>query len=363
MKKQLSALLAALLCLGALMTGCTPPEAPNGDISGEGTDNTNSNVAVLPDVILTENDTILVGRVGEREITLAEYIAYFKGIKIGMDGGDSSLWENNDDIKELFLAQVEDSVKLLYAIPLLAQNSSFVLTDDMNAAIDNAIATEIASINATDSTSYEKALSDNFLTDAVYRNLVRNQCIAELMSYSSYTLTDEDYLNYVKDNYVRVKHILCSTQGLDEEQKTSVKALADSLSQRAKEGEDFESLVSEYSVDGMDVNTGYYFTKGKMVKPFEDASYALAVGEVSDPVESQFGYHIIKKYEMEDEYILSSDEIKGEVYSILSAEKYNNDLEALIKTLTFEKYDNFEGYLAELWAEEAAPETTPEAVS
>ena len=360
MTRKLSSLLAIILCLGAIMTGCTPPKAPNDD-AGQGEVNTPVTSNTLPELVLTENDTIIVGKVGEREITLAEYIAYFKGIKMGMDGGDSSLWENNDDLKELFLTQVDNSIKLLYAIPLHAQSSSFVLTDDMNAAIDNAIAAQIANANAIDGTSYEKALADNFLTDAVYRNLVRNQCITELMSYSSYGVTKEDYLNYVKENYVRVKHILCSTSSLDDEQKASVKALADSLSQRAKNGEDFEALVSEYSEDGMDPNTGYYFTKGKMVKPFEDASYALAVGEVSDPVESQFGYHIIKKYEMEDEYLLASAELQNEVYSIISAQKYTQDIDALLKTLTFEKYENLDGYIASLWADDAA-EVAPEVI-
>lgn len=362
MKRNLAALLAILLCLGALMTGCAN-DTNTGDASEEGNINaSDENTPSLPEVILTENDTIVVGKVGEREITLAEYIAYFKGIKNSMDGGDNSLWENNDELKELFLAQVEDGVKLLNAIPLLAQNSSFVLTDEMSAAIDNAIATEIANVNAVEGTSYEKAIEDSFLTDSVYRTLVKNQCIAELMSYSSYTVSDEDYLGYVKDNYVRVKHILCATTNLDEEQKASVKALADSLSQRAKNGEDFEALVTEYSEDGMDASTGYYFTKGQMVEPFETASYALAVGEVSDPVESQYGYHIIKKYEMEDEYILTSDDLKNQVYSIISAQKYTEDLDALVRTLTFEKYDNFDGYLSQLWEEDAAAEVEPEVI-
>ncbi|MFZ8937630.1 MAG: peptidylprolyl isomerase, partial [Nitrosopumilaceae archaeon] len=67
---------------------------------------------------------------------------------------------------------------------------------------------------------------------------------------------------------------------------------------RIKAGEKFGKLAKELSTDTgsakKDGNLGY-FTKGKMVKPFEDAAFKLQVGEISDPVKSEFGYHIIKR--------------------------------------------------------------------
>jgi len=67
---------------------------------------------------------------------------------------------------------------------------------------------------------------------------------------------------------------------------------------RIKSGEKFGKLARELSIDGgsakKDGNLGY-FTKGKMVKPFEDVAFQLQVGQVSDPVKSDFGYHIIKR--------------------------------------------------------------------
>ena len=67
---------------------------------------------------------------------------------------------------------------------------------------------------------------------------------------------------------------------------------------RIKAGEKFGKLAKELSTDTgsakKDGNLGY-FTKGKMVKPFEDTAFKLQIGEISDPVKSEFGYHIIKR--------------------------------------------------------------------
>jgi len=71
------------------------------------------------------------------------------------------------------------------------------------------------------------------------------------------------------------------------------------IAERLKKGEKFGRLAKELSIDSgsakKDGNLGY-FTKGKMVKPFEETAFKLEVGEVSDPVKTDFGYHIIKRF-------------------------------------------------------------------
>ena len=88
-------------------------------------------------------------------------------------------------------------------------------------------------------------------------------------------------------NKIKCSHILV------EKQSEALAILA-----RLKTGDKFGKLAKELSMDTgsakRDGNLGY-FTKGKMVKPFEDAAFKLQVGQVSDPVKSEFGYHIIKR--------------------------------------------------------------------
>lgn len=88
-------------------------------------------------------------------------------------------------------------------------------------------------------------------------------------------------------NKIKCSHILVAKQS---------EALA--ILERLKKGEKFGVLAKELSIDSpsakRDGSLGY-FTKGMMVKPFEDAAFKLQVGEVSQPVKSEFGYHIIKR--------------------------------------------------------------------
>lgn len=68
---------------------------------------------------------------------------------------------------------------------------------------------------------------------------------------------------------------------------------------RLKKGEKFADIAKELSLDTGSGKRGGelgYFGRGKMVKPFETAAFKLAVGEISEPVKTEYGYHIIKRY-------------------------------------------------------------------
>ena len=84
---------------------------------------------------------------------------------------------------------------------------------------------------------------------------------------------------------IRASHILVKTE---EEAKK--------LLEEIKNGADFAKLASEHSMcpSGRDGGDLRFFGRGMMVKPFEDAAFALKKGEVSEPVETQFGWHLIK---------------------------------------------------------------------
>lgn len=84
---------------------------------------------------------------------------------------------------------------------------------------------------------------------------------------------------------VKASHILVQTE---EDAKELLKQIKE-------QGKDFAQLAAEHSLCPSGANGGDlgFFGKGQMVKPFEDAAFAMEVGEISAPVETQFGWHLV----------------------------------------------------------------------
>ncbi|HET6974068.1 MAG TPA: peptidylprolyl isomerase, partial [Pyrinomonadaceae bacterium] len=98
-----------------------------------------------------------------------------------------------------------------------------------------------------------------------------------------------------------VNAYLTSHPELDTDKKNRAKA--EEVLKRARAGEDFGKLAAEFSTDGSKDKGGDlgWFGRGQMVPEFEQAAYALKPGEISDVVQSKFGYHIIKLEERKNE--------------------------------------------------------------
>ncbi len=116
----------------------------------------------------------------------------------------------------------------------------------------------------------------------------------------------------IDDDKVTVKHILVAFEegeegNVTDEAKAAAKKEAEEVLAKVKNGEDFDALIKEYNDDPGAKDEGYTFAQdGSMVKEFEDASFALKVGGVSELVETTYGYHIIKRIERAftaDDYI------------------------------------------------------------
>lgn len=103
-----------------------------------------------------------------------------------------------------------------------------------------------------------------------------------------------------KNEVIHASHILIGFGN----NKDSAFKFAKNILIRSKKNEDFATLARKYSEDkGSAANGGDlgYFAKGMMVKPFEDAAFSAKPGEIVGPVESQFGYHIIKIWDKKSE--------------------------------------------------------------
>ena len=183
---------------------------------------------------------------------------------------------------------------------------------------------------------FNEALKANNITldqlkKDIKRQLIINSILEEAKSQVS--ISDEELLEYYNENkesflepeQVHARHILVETE---EEANNLLLLLKEGLT-------DFAELAKEKSTcpsaeKGGDLG---FFAKGQMVKEFEDAAFSLKPGEISDVVQTQFGYHIIKCEEKKEEYSPTFEEAKERISNTLRSQRENEAISALISKL------------------------------
>ena len=119
----------------------------------------------------------------------------------------------------------------------------------------------------------------------------------------SYVKHFENVEDVLTDDKVTVKHILIQfpegiTNASEDTEKADTLKKAEDILAKAKAGEDFDKLIDEYNQDPGQGKNGYTFSNdGTMVQDFADASFKLEIGQISELVETPYGYHIIKRIE------------------------------------------------------------------
>lgn len=140
---------------------------------------------------------------------------------------------------------------------------------------------------------------------------------------------------YQEEKTASVRHILLLTQGKNETEKAEIRKRMEAILTRAKSGEDFSKLAKEYSEDpGSKDKGGLYkdFGRGSMVKPFEDAAFSVPVGQISDIVETTYGYHILKIIDRKKD-TRPLDAIRPELEDQIRQTKRNDFIQKHIKKL------------------------------
>jgi peptidyl-prolyl cis-trans isomerase C len=128
---------------------------------------------------------------------------------------------------------------------------------------------------------------------------------------------------------VRASHILIKVEPTaSDADKAKAKERITAIQERLKKGEDFAAVAKETSECPSGANGGDldYFQRGQMVGPFEDTAFKLQPGTVSDIVETQFGYHLIKVTDKKDASTVAYDEIKGKIEDYMKQQKVNEQL-------------------------------------
>ena len=152
---------------------------------------------------------------------------------------------------------------------------------------------------------------------------------------SRVVVNDEDIASYYESNLsqfstektVEARHILIRVDPKEgEEADQAAKAKAQEVATFAKSGQDFAELAKKYSEGPTKDRGGYLgkFTKTQMVAPFADKAFSLAPGEISEPVKTQFGWHVIKVESVEEASVKTLDESKGEITRLIQERDARN---------------------------------------
>jgi peptidyl-prolyl cis-trans isomerase D len=149
------------------------------------------------------------------------------------------------------------------------------------------------------------------------------------------TIPEEDIRDYYENNSdefnipqsVEARHILIKAdQNANAEQVESARKKAEEIFKLAKEGQDFAELARNYSEGPTKAKGGYLgtFRREEMVKPFADKAFSMNAGEISEPVRTNFGWHIIKVEKVNPAKKLTFEEAQADIQKKLTADRSKN---------------------------------------
>ncbi len=301
-----------------------------------------------------------IAKVNGRMITKAEYMYYLENVKqqmLSQSGTQdtASFWD-----AEIDGVKASEAAKQKALEEMLRVEIACIKAEEHGLSVSNEELKEIKSFVKSgdketaaqiDAIQEVTGLTDDLLIDMLTKTNLANIFASDIQAHNHEALepTQEEILAVYNQEYVRVKHVLigntqedADTAELSEEDaraaaesyRLSQLEKAQEVLEKAKAGSNFDTLVATYGEDpGMEESKdGYTFTNGSMVPEFEEASFALAVGEVSELVESTYGWHIIKRYALPT-----------------SGTDYDTAIQAVTAQLSQEKYNTLvDGYKSEM---------------
>jgi len=274
---------------------------------------------------------------GEYDRALKAYMRNFAQTTGAMHGKVS---EPNDQMKSDVLEQLVDR-ELLY------QESQKFPAEKAG----EQVATELEQIKARfpSPEAFTQALASDQLTEEALKDLVGRQVsvrhYVETEIASKVEVKDEAVAAFYKENedkfatpeQVRCSHILIRTaEDAKPEDKAAAKKKAQDVQVRCAKGEDFAALAKEFSEDPGSKESGGdlgFFGREQMVAPFAEAAFALKPGQVSDVVETRFGYHVIKLAERKDPSKRGIDEVKDQIKAYLNSRALDQAVQGRVAEL------------------------------
>lgn len=284
-----------------------------------------------------KKDTVM--KIGGFDVSFEHYRYLYMNIR------DELLSSENDYTAEELDTQIRDTVmkslKHYASISELAKNKKISLTSDDSAYIDELVNETISDYGSEE--EFQNALREAYSTEDFFRYALELQQLeTKLRSYMTSEATgelaadDATIENDVYKNFYRAKQVLIKND--NGKSKTQNLELANKILSDALSGENFDTLIEEYSED----TTGgdYCFTAGQLLEEFENAVSSISSGEIySEVVETEVGYHIVMRTDITEDYINSHfDDLR----SAYLARRFNETLTEYSDTLEVKKEEIYD---------------------
>lgn len=306
-----------------------------------------------------------VVRVDGIEIKQKEVDTYINFYK--KQSTSSELTGDEEELKTLE-ASIIDSLIVTKLLEKYAEENNITVSSE---EVDKQIKLIIDSYSSEE--DFKKGLKDmgidrKFLEN-YFRSLMLGSKIFDVVT-ADVIVTGQEIKQYYDDNKktlfvvparVKASHILAifpwvednseETEETEEGRKEALEEIK-MVEDKLKNGVDFEVLARQYSDDSASAASGGdlgYISKGQMIEEFEEALFSLDVGEVSEIVETKYGFHIIKVFDRQEEYIQKFDEVEESINTYLlnlhKMEKWEDFIFLLMEEVNIEYFKDVEGTL------------------
>lgn len=195
--------------------------------------------------------------------------------------------------------------------------------------------------------AYRIALEEQGFSEGEFEDELRRQMLIEELIrtqvYDQIEISDDDMQAFYDENpqffeqseQVAARHIIFTTQGASEADQTALREELQGIRQEIADGADFAEMAREHSqgpsaADGGNLGV---FGRGQMVPAFEETAFALEVGELSEVIETQFGYHIVQVTERIPAQTQSFADSREQIRQFLTEEERNTAAQAYVQGL------------------------------
>lgn len=257
--------------------------------------------------------------------------AFAGGETVAVVNGEPVL---KDELFEIMYAQGgSDALEQLIARKLIAQEAEragiSVTEEELDQEVDSIVAESFQGSRE----EFLNVLEFYGITEQSFRDDARLNLLVRKLALSKIETTEEDLIGFFEANInlfegletVEARHILVETE--DE---------AGEILAQLRDGEDFAALAEAHSLDQSNKdNAGYLgtFGRGEMVSEFEEAAFNMEIGDISEPVQTTFGFHIIELLDRTEKVEVAYDDVSDEVEEALIEQRVPQVINELVQEL------------------------------